>query len=186
LRVDSGNLDLSRPLLESLTGIDSDVIRIVHFLSANDALFDPHESQWFSTVLGAVESRKVVEVRRLLVSVDDVEEGTELSLRLMRFHAHTPNFEYRLIKKPYFERLTRSFRLQGAFVDFGLYGSRYLFRGISYDTDDFVGVYSREAATIERYLNFFDACWSAPGSRVRDAALLPPITVQEFFAPVTP
>src|SRR5882757_527361 len=177
LRVDSSNLDLSAPLLESLTGADTDVIRIVHLLSSNNALFNPHEAQWFTTVLRSVESRRVIEVRRLLVSVDDAEESTEYSQRLLRWHTNTPNFDYRLIRRAYFDRLARSFRLHGTFIDFGLYGRRYLFRAISYDADDFVGVYSREATTIDRYLSFFDMCWTAPGSRQLDPSGLTPISV---------
>jgi hypothetical protein len=184
LRVDSGNLDLSRPLLDSLTGVESDIIRIVHLLSHNDDLFNPHEAQWFNTVLRAVDNRKVIEVRRLLVSVNDDEENHELSRRLMRFHTHTPHYDYRLMRKPYFERLARSFRLQGSFVDFGLYGIRYLFRGISYDADDFVGMYARDATTIDRYVKFFDMCWASPGSRQADPTTLSPISVQDFFAPM--
>lgn len=183
LRVDSGNLDLSEPLLRSLTGLPTDIIRIVHLLSQNDDLFNPHEAQWFSTVLRAVESRKVIEVRRILVSESPAEETEEGTQRLLRFHGHTPDYDYRLMSAAYFRRLTRSFRLQGEFVDFGLYGERYLFRGVVYQPDDFVGVYSRDTTVIERYKNFFDSCWSAPGSRTVDASTLAPITIQEFFAP---
>lgn len=184
LRVDSGNLDLSGPLLRSMTGVDTDIIRIVHLLSHNAELFNPHEAQWFSTVLSAVEGRRVIEVRRILVAEDPAQESEEGTERLLRFHTHTPNYDYRLLAAPYFARLARSFRLQGEFVDFGLYGERYLFRGVVYEPDDFVGVYSREPAVIERYKNFFDTCWAAPGSRTADPAALTPIDVQEFFDPL--
>jgi hypothetical protein len=185
LRVDSGNLDLSEPLLHSMSGLPTDIIRIVHLLSHNDDLFNPHEAQWFSTVLRVVESRKVIEVRRILVSENPDEETEEGTRRLLRFHAHTSDYDYRLMAADYFQRLARSFRLQGEFVDFGLYGERYLFRGVVYEADDFVGVYSRENMVIERYKNFFDTCWSAPGSRTVDPSTLTPITVQEFFAPMS-
>lgn len=184
LRVDSGNLDLSEPLLRSLTGLPTDVIRIVHLLSHNDDLFNPHEAQWFNTVLAAVQAGKVVEVRRVLVAGTPAEEEYEGTKRLLRFHTHTPGYDYRLVSASHFGRLARAFRLQGEFVDFGLYGERYLFRGVVYEPDDFVGVYSRETTTIERYKNLFDACWSAPGSRTVDPTTLTPISTQEFFAPL--
>lgn len=183
LRVDSQNLDLSGPLLDSFTGKETDVLRIVHFFAQNDALFNVHEAQWFYRVYEAADTRRLVEVRRLLIYADQAELEDMKSKRLMGFLTGANNYDYRILAQRNFDRLCGSFRLQGEFADFGIYGERYLFRGILYADTDFVGSYSRDLETITRYVNFFDFCWNSPTSRTLNAAALPTVSLAELFDP---
>jgi hypothetical protein len=184
LRVDSQNLDLSAPLLDSFVGTETDIIRIVHFLLENDALFNVHEAQWFYRVFDAVNRRKVVAVHRLLVFQDRAELQDPRSIRLMRFLRNAEHFDYRLISAENFERLAKSFRLFGEFADFGIYGERYLFRGLLYAEKDFVGLYSRDLQSIRKYVAFFDFCWGSPTSRRLDGqTTAEPIGIEELFEP---
>ncbi|MFB8276953.1 hypothetical protein [Nocardia colli] len=185
LRVDSQNLDLSDPLLDSFTGNEADIIRIVHFLSRNDALFNVHEAQWFYQVHSKVLSRRLNGVRRLLIFSNDQELNDERTKQLIGFLEHTDHYDYRLISNENFQRLSRSFRLQGEFKDFGIYGTKYLFRGLLYADNDFVGVYSRDAETITRYIHFFDFCLQSPTSRRSAPDEVVPIGIDELFRPYT-
>jgi hypothetical protein len=181
LRLDSQYLDLSGPLLASFAGRETDVIRIVHLLSQNDSLFNVHEAQWFYRVFDAVAAGRVREVRRLLVFENEAEKDDSRSVRLVRFHHHAEGYHYRLIGKLFFDRLARDFRLQGEFVDFGIYGARYLYRAILYEEDDLVGFYSRDPVIMARYADFFDFCWSSPTSRLMDPDGLQPLALEDLF-----
>jgi hypothetical protein len=181
LRVDSQNLDLSGPLLDSFTGEPTDIIRLIHFLSANESsFFNVHEAQWFYRVYQCVRKRHVIEVRRLLLFESQEEIDDPKSLKLMHFLHATEHYNYRLLSKSDFDRLSKSFRLLGEFADFGIYGQRYLFRGLLYSQGDFVGVYSRDPETLSRYIDFFEFCWQSPTSRQIDVPS-GPISLEQLF-----
>lgn len=152
----------TRPLLASMDGAEDDHCRFVHHLDNNNFFFtDMHSKDFFRDIDDAVKAGKIRTVRRLFVSYDEAAEQQDLAtIRLVSFHENAEDFCWCVIREEDYRDLIADEGIADGRLDFGLYGSRYVYvssqrphEGGSFGS--FIGA----EADIARYDTFFERAW---------------------------
>jgi len=152
----------TRPLLQSMTGADTDVCFFVHHLDNNDFFFaSTHSTDFFLRVLKATEAGAIRSVQRLFVSHHPAaEKADERSHRLMEFHENVKAFDWRVIGAVQFAELARDANHYEDRLDFGIYGERYVYVSTQRPTrGDAAGVFLAARSEVERFTNFAATAW---------------------------
>ena len=99
-----------------------------------------------------------------MVFSDKSEIENEYTQYLIRFHVSNDGYDCRLISKSDLDRILRDYSIQHFAVDFGIYGERYLYKGVVAKSDEIVGSYSKDANEISKFVECFETCWSSPSA----------------------
>lgn len=161
LRIDSGHLVSMDVLLSTFRGRSEDVLRAVHLLEDNHFFFSLYAKQYFPRTLRLIESKQLKEIRRLMIYANEAELKDERSIRLMRFHALTKGYDYRLMRRETFAKFVQDSHIDTD-RDFGIYGSKYVYCSHQNEIGNAVGQWSRKPQTIDKFIGLFDQLWSSP------------------------
>jgi len=156
----SQNADTTSMMLSPFSGRMDDIVRAVHFLTDNEFLFDVHASHFFGAVASMVANGRIREVKRLVVLDAEDQLQDARTQRLLRFHRSTANFDYRIIRRADYARVMRDFPLPADTRDFGVYGSRFVYKSQTNTKDDVRGVFLFDNIEVDRFINFFERCWT--------------------------
>jgi hypothetical protein len=153
----------TKPLLASMQGTSKDLCRFVHHLDNNDFFTSPHSRDFFERVFSRVtKDKKILEVRRLLVSYGQESSQHELTRRLIAFHKNVDGYDWRMIDWNVFDALAREEGYLDEHLDFGIYGDHYLYLSNQRPSDRrqvASGTFVAAQAEIKRYTDFFDFVW---------------------------
>ena len=134
------------------------------WLGAEDRLFgDSHWRSYFSQIVGMVKKGHVKEVRTLLI-VDGLDQlDGERVAALVGFCRANKVMECGVVLAAEYSRFRRDAELPGCDLDFGIFGTRLLFRTES--EEETSGVFCKHPQVITRYREHFEAVWEHPDTR---------------------
>jgi hypothetical protein len=181
LTLEEQHLDITRILLDSFSGGANDISRPVHFLKDNQTFLEMHYRQYFYDVARCVEQGKIKQVKRLMVFDDETQLSDPFTLRLVRFHASTKGFSYRLIDSNDYFRMLKDYDLHRTPADFGIYGSRYVYFTITHSDADIAGVFSKDPEVIKSHIQFFDGCFDSAAAFEIAIDDQTPVTLHSLF-----
>lgn len=148
-------------LASTMKGRKSDVLRAVFPLTSADFFFDVHTRRYFTQVWRLIQTNQSAGVRRL-VTYDDPNRLKDVRLqRLIAFHQAVVGYEIKAIDSQSFGRYLRDYRIHHLILDFGIYGIDYLYKALKNDSDEIVGLYSRDSREIELFTACFDGVWES-------------------------
>lgn len=167
IRIDETMFQVTSELLySSFIGRDEDIFRAIHYCSENEFFFGLHSRRYFRQAFELIQSRRLKEVRRLIVYASDAEVQDLRTQMLIAFHQANAHYDCRLISKDNFDRILDDFGLLYLTSDFGIYGDRYLYKSYVNHLDKIVGSYSKNSNEIRRFTECFEACWISPSARM--------------------
>ncbi|HEY5194646.1 MAG TPA: hypothetical protein VIJ39_12340 [Solirubrobacteraceae bacterium] len=153
----------TRPLLASLTGIDSDICKFVHHLDNNEFFFSSrHSIDFFVRIYEAVEAEEIRQVQRVFVYQDFTTAWSDLGTqRLLAFHENVARFEWRMISTADFRALGEDEDIYDAHLDLDLYGGRYAYLSSQrpHNGSQASGTFVAANAEVKRYEDFFELVW---------------------------
>lgn len=158
-------------------------IRAIHFFEDNEFMFDVHSTHFFCDVAERVISRKVQGVSRLFILKEDRELEDSRAKRLIEFHASTPNFDYRIVKKRDYDRIKRDFNLPTDTKDFAIYGDWYVYRTIVAADNEIKGIFSANEGAVRRFTAMFDKCWNSELAFKTSNTAGTALSLRELFGP---
>ena len=172
IQVDDTMLEVTTWLLQSsFQGRPKDIFRAIHLTADNNFFFDVHAQRYFRQMLDLMSRRKALEVRRLIIYVDEDELQDPRLKRLIAFHQHQDHYEAKLLPRATFDKFLKDYHLHHLVQDFGVYGDTYLYKGVLAQKDDIVGEYSRDEAELERFTDCFNTCWESAEPPAHDEAV---------------
>lgn len=165
LHINRGHLVSTNFLLNSFRGETDDIFRPVHLLEDNDWFFDIIARQYFNQVYQLVLNKKIRAVKRLMLYDNEEQLKDPRSLNLMKFHAVTKGYSYRLMMVHEFRTILRDLPVPlDVPRDFGIYGRKYIYIAQVNRADNLIGYYMRNPSTIDAYIKFFETCWNNPAA----------------------
>lgn len=143
----------------SFHGKDSDIFRAVLPSGDVDFFFDVHTRMYFMKMYQLVKSGQAKGVKRLLIVDNPDHLADERLIRLLTFHSFVDGYECRTIMRQDFTKIVNDYRLQHLVVDFGIYGTTYLYKGLTNSIEEIVGMYSRDRDEIALFIECFESAW---------------------------
>jgi hypothetical protein len=169
-------------LLGTFTGTAADVFRPVHFFADNEFFYDMYAQHYFNEVYNLVKDGKIKAVKRIMIYSGDAELVDPRSMKLMRFHAVTSGYDYRVMRLTDYMRLLRDYRLDVP-RDFGIYGEKYLYCAVVNRSENIVGYWQRDPVIVKKFIDFFDLCWRSPAcTLVNNVDKASPFTITDLYA----
>ena len=164
LRVWSHHFGSVRNVMSVFAGVEYPTYWCTWPIGSGERLFeDSHWKSYFTQIIGMVESGNIKSVKTLLV-VEDWEQLNERRVRsLAGFYGAIRGMEFAVVAKAEYLQFRRDAELPPGDVDFGIYGTRLLFRTES--EAEKAGVFCKDQGLIRRYRNFFDTIWEHPDTR---------------------
>jgi len=185
LQIGPGDLISSSNILGIFNGKASDIIRDVSLFDDNEYFFSVYSIQYFYNVYKLVQGGKINQVRRLLIFSTEDQLRDLKSIKLMNFHAVTRGYAYRVMKMEEYQILMRDYGLD---IPRGMtiYSTRYIYRSAASRPISSLGIWSKNASTIESYTSFFENCWAAPFAlEIKNAEFKEFLTPDELFEKTT-
>lgn len=160
-------------LLGAFDGDPSGILRYVWIATAGEVLFDDKWAHYCDQIVRGITNGRIKEVRVLIVLGKGVPRSGGSLDRLTAFYDCSKGHDYRLVDEAIYVGMRSDGHLETNFVDFGVYGTRYLYRTVSYDAGTTTGQFNKHPEVIDKYSKFFDNVWNshsstrAPKSKVR-------------------
>lgn len=129
----------------------------VYLIEPSSQEFDYIYANFFKMVAKLVEKEEI-KVRTLFVlkdkkGLDDIDIQN-----LVRFYHHTKDFDKKIIGVQHFDNLKKEYKVDGDWIDFGIYGDQVIFNTYNY-SDNFSGIFSKDGNYIQQFTDFFDKAW---------------------------
>ena len=183
LVTDRGHFSNITFVLDCFKEDSQDSIRAVHFLKDNASFFENLSKTQFYAIYKLVPE-KIRYVKRLIVFTSDDECHLPTSSKIIRFHANTSGYGYKVIRTDQYYELLK-LELHGA-SDFVIYGDKYLFFPQHQPQEDLQVMWSKDKESIQRHINFFENTWNSKFTSVIDEpSLKQPISIDDLFNPAT-
>jgi hypothetical protein len=169
-------------VLEAFREDDEPVLRYVWQIASGDRLFEDHAwRSYFEATTLMIRRHEIKWIRAILV-VDSVAiTKTPRVEALLGFFRWEKGLCCRLINDRDFKALCLESGVPGNYLDFGIYGTRLLFRTEQY-TPSIVGVFSKQPATIRQYTEFFDRMWSSVSITQANPSKRSKLSLEELLA----
>jgi len=148
-------------VLEAFREDDEPVMRYVWPIAAGDKLFDDHAWRSYFEATTKMARQKTIKWIRAILVVDSYELVKTPRLgALLSFFRGEKGLDCRLIREQDFKVLCSESRMPGAYLDFGIYGTRLLFRTEQY-VPSIIGLFTKDPGLISQYTALFDRMWSS-------------------------
>jgi hypothetical protein len=147
-------------LLSAFNGDATRILRYVWLIDKSEPLFDEKWTHYCVQIDEGLRKGVIKEIRALLVLTDSSLRTEPQIQNLAGFYAHTKGYKYRIIDQAAYKHVREDHCLEQEYVDFGLYGRRYIYRTISYGKET-TGRFCKDTAVIDRYTKFFDIVWGS-------------------------
>lgn len=167
-------------VLNAFEGDDSQILRYVWILEHNQPFFDDKWKHYCTQIDETIKQNRIKQVRALLVQSPAININDEHVLALISFYALSEGYDYRIIDNKSYTELERDNQIDRKYIDFGIYGRRYIFRTISYEPLT-GGDFSKDQSSIERYTKFFDIAWKSHGAHQLSKRDLKKISLAQLF-----
>lgn len=170
-------------IFDAFVGDENPVLRYTWPLEDNDRLFEePAWWRFFEVKARMVEQKAIKGVQVLLILNRLESVKTPRIQKLLDFFHTNVGQECRIIVRDAFKRICTENGVPSNYLDFGIYGNRMLFRSEQY-TPEYIGVYTKDVATIQMYARFFDALWDSPAvSKQNPSMVSSTVTCAELMA----
>jgi hypothetical protein len=156
------NTDL---VLDVFRGDSSGLLRYVWILNPKEDLFDENWKHYCRQIEEATKQAEIKEVRALLVLTPLLTRDHPAIKKLAGYFEFTKGFSYRLIEENKYLHQKNDSRIGSEYIDFGIYGQRYIFLTMSYG-EVIAGKFCKDADVIGRYTRFFDIVWSCNSASI--------------------
>jgi hypothetical protein len=151
-------------VLDAFLGDEERVWRYTWPLNPGEKLFG--ELPWkryFEVTANMLKKGEIKSIRAMLI-VDNISfiQSPRIEV-LLDFFKTNDNMDCRIIETRNYQKVCEDNRVPAYFKDFGIYGSRLLFRTEQYEseTEEIIGTFSKDIKLIQNYVNLFDAMWSS-------------------------
>lgn len=166
-------------VMSAFQGEKNPVLRYVWILDEDRLFEDSSWEYYFKYTAEMVRDRTIKEVRALLVVRDASTLEHPSKKRLLQFFRFTNNMQCRYMLDSAFQVRGADGGLLSQHVDFGIYGSRLVFRTETYEPET-AGSFSKDPNLVDRYTRFFDDLWRS-GSSDNPHATRDRISVEELI-----
>ena len=168
-------------LLSSFRGDDSGILRYVWILHKDEPLFDEKWQAYCDQILRGTTEGAIKGVRALLVLGEGVSEQDLVVRTLAGFYDGAKGHDYRVIEESTYSVQKLDNRIGPEYIDFGIYGGRYIYLTKSYGAVT-AGTFCKDKAVIVRYLKFFDSIWTSHFCRkLPKASIIPKVKLDQLF-----
>ncbi|MCX6133001.1 MAG: hypothetical protein NTU47_04215 [Ignavibacteriales bacterium] len=171
------NADL---LLSAMESDKEKVIRYVWVLESDSKFFDEKWKEYCKQIEKGAKRGSIKSVKALLVGPDGWLENHPMAKQLLGYYAHQKGFDYRYIALSTYEKWTRDQRLSEQYQDFGIYGTRYIYKTLQYAPIT-SGHFSKDQKTISEYTKFFENVWKCAEAKTLPKRALPRMTLEGLF-----
>jgi len=168
-------------LLSAFNGDQTGILRYVWVISKTDPLFDQKWTHYCTQIDEGLKKGVIKEIRALLVVADSGLRSEPQIQQIAGFYAHTKGYQYRTIDQAAYNQVQVDQCLEQQYIDFGLYGRRYIYRTISYG-EETTGRFCKDTAVIDRYTKFFDIVWGSHSAMELDKSKLPKVKLAEVLS----
>jgi len=183
LRVVSSHLFVSENLLDTTSyGEKNLVIRYVWLLSLGERLFDDYPwRRYFEQIVTMAKQGSIKSIKVIFIVEDfSVIENPRLKL-FLDFFKTNKGLECHLLKADDFRNLSSQNGISQHYVDFGIYGSRLMFRTEQYEPET-TGLFTKDSILIRTYTTFFDILWNTMAiTRKNPSQATTPVSLDELF-----
>ncbi len=150
-------------LKEIFRDTDTNVYRELFILNSASGTFDYIYNNFFKMIAGMVGSKDLV-VRTLFVR-DPKEEGFADTIgiqNLLNYYANTKGFENRVIRQHNLTLLKPEYKVDGDWLDFGIFGDHLIFMTQKYPSSDGAtdGLFLKRPEEVQKFIEFFDKVWA--------------------------
>jgi hypothetical protein len=149
-------------IFESFVGEADLVLRYVWPIDPKERLFgEPAWGRFFEVKVRMVEKKKIRGACAILIfeRADDIKNPKVQ--KLLEFFRTNDGHSCRIMMRDDFAKLCAENGIPGNYLDFGIYGSRMLFRSERYNPE-YIGVYTKDEGLVQTYAKFFDTLWDSP------------------------
>lgn len=175
----------TRPLLGSLTGEESDCCLFVHHLDNNEFLVSHHSRDFVERIFAALLDGNVRHVRRLFVAYGRHPLEDAASRKLAALHQNLERADFRIISVEEYEGLTHDEGFLEEHLDFGVYGTKYVYVSNQRPADRRMvasGTFIASKADVQRYTDVFESAWVKGAEVAKEDSLDPSIgSCRELF-----
>ncbi len=145
-------------LLSSFSGNSEDIYRAVHFFKDNLFFFADYAKEFFYRTQYLLNSGKILEIRRLLVFMNDNEINSEESQRIIQFHSFSSGYACKIINANDYSAIRKDYKIHPN-IDFGIFGNKRVYKARTDRLDYVIGSWSSKKKVVEKYIQLFDTCW---------------------------
>jgi hypothetical protein len=167
-------------LLSEFRSDATGILRYVWIIHKGESLFTEEWKHYCDQILSGTNDGAIRGVRALLVLGEGVTEDDTCIKKLAGFYEFSKSHDYRLVGDSKYRMQARDNRIDAQYIDFGIYGSRYIFLTQSYG-DVTAGMFCKDAAVISRYVQFFDLIWESNAAKKLQRASVPRVKLPELF-----
>ena len=168
-------------LLSAFKEDESAILRYVWIVNKNESLFDEKWEHYSTQIEGGTKEGAIKEVRALVVLGDGVKKTDKVIQGLAGFYEFAGRHSYRLLDQGSYNNIKSDHRIELEYIDFGIYGTRYIYRTISYDTVT-SGKFCKDKSVINRYTQFFDVVWNINSATTLPRSSLTKLTLADAFS----
>jgi hypothetical protein len=163
LYVENYHFSSTELVLDAFKGAEVKILRYVWILEYNEPFFNDIWKNYCMQIDDTIKQHQIKEVRALFLRVPDLNVFDERVAALLGFYTYSKGYDYRIIDNNIYNRLLHDSQIDEEYIDFGIYGNRYLFRTKKYEPIP-CGDFSKDKSLIDRYIKFFDLVWKSPSS----------------------
>jgi hypothetical protein len=167
-------------LLSAFAGDRSGVLRYVWILRSGEPLFDKKWEHYCDQIVKGATEGAIKEVHVLLVLGEGVSNKDRVIQELAGFYEFAKGHDYRLVDEATYNHQKDDSRLETDYIDFGVYGQRYIYLTLSYGNVT-SGRFCKDVAVIDRYTKFFDRVWDSPSATKLPKSSLVRVKLPELF-----
>jgi hypothetical protein len=155
LMIDQRHFSHTKIALDCFHNEPEDIFRAVHIFKDNEFFLHGYPQEYSHEITKKLKGKKIQQVKRLLIYMDDAELNLPSSLLIIKSHEETKNYIYKIASyAEYIEVINQE--LTSKYPDFGIYGSKYLYRAEVSEKDYIRGIWTKEKGTIMKYIDIFD------------------------------
>lgn len=157
-------------IFAAFLGDTEKVLRYTWPIRDAERLFgEPAWWRFFEVKARMIEQKTIKACQALLIV--DSEDSLKLPriTRLLDYFKTKDGLDCRVIMRADFSRICSENAIPATYLDFGIYGTRMLFRSEQYEPD-YIGLYTKDAATIQQYSEFFGTLWDSVVSKANPSA----------------
>ena len=167
-------------VLEAFKGDDTQILRYVWVLEHDEPFFNDTWKNYCKQIDETIKQGQIKEVRALLIKAPEADMKDRRVLALLGFFCHSKGYDYRVIDSRSYDELSTDSQIDRNYIDFGIYGKRYIFRTKKYEPIP-CGDFSKDQSLIERYTKFFDLSWKSHAATQLSKKDLNKVSLSELF-----
>jgi hypothetical protein len=149
-------------VVDAFWGDDERIWRYTWPVQPDEKLFGELPWKRYFEVTAKMLQKGDIESIRAILIVDNISTIESPRIKaLLDFIKTTDNMDCHIIETRNYQRVCEDNGVPPHFKDFGIYGSRLLFRTEQYESEnhEIIGTFSKNTELIQNYISLFDAMW---------------------------